>query len=70
MNDLQNQVYDLERDLRMSRACSAELRANLELCVCRLYDIEIITASRACELLGIKAQEFRELFNSDWTEKW
>lgn len=34
----------------------------LQWAVCRLYDVELITASRACELLGCKQQEFRALY--------
>lgn len=42
---------------------SASLEYTLQYAVCRLYDTELITASRACELLGgIKAQEFRQLY--------
>lgn len=38
-------------------------RASLEWAVCRLYDTELITASRACELLGgMKMLDFRELY--------
>lgn len=44
------------------------LRESLRESVCRLYDTELITGSRACELLGgIKAQEFRELYTK-WAE--
>lgn len=36
--------------------------------VCRLYDAELITGSRACELMGgIKAYDFRELY-TEWQE--
>ena len=67
----ENQILALENDLKMSRACSAELRRNLELCVCRLFDFEQITGSRACELLGgIGMKEFHQLYKSDWSEKW
>ncbi len=44
------------------------IRKSLQWAVCRLYDTELITGSRACELLGgIKAQEFRELYTK-WAE--
>lgn len=43
-------------------------RESLIWSVCRLYDTELITGSRACELLdGIKVQEFRELYTK-WQE--
>jgi len=43
-------------------------RESLIWSVCRLYDMELITGSRACELLdGIKVQEFREL-HTKWAE--
>jgi hypothetical protein len=37
-------------------------RKRLEWCVLRLYDTHLITASRACELLDCKQQDFREMY--------
>ena len=46
----------------------ARQRESLIWSVCRLYDTELITGSRACELLdGIKMQDFRELYTK-WQE--
>ncbi len=43
----------------------------LRLCVCRLFDAELITGSRACELLGgIKMQDFYRFYKSDWASEW
>ncbi len=38
------------------------LRESLHWSICRLYDAELITSSRACELLGCKMQDFRSVY--------
>ena len=47
----------------MCAKCECEkLKVNLQWAVLRLYDTELITSSRACELLDCKIQDFREMY--------
>jgi hypothetical protein len=58
--------HEIDKNLTEAEVVTDALR----LCVCKLYDAELITASRACELLGVKMQSFQFFYRSDWRDKW
>ena len=72
MKDVDIEQYNkLCDELRYQDADLCDLKNKLQLCVCRLYDAELITGSRACELLGgIKMQDFIQIYQSGWQKDW
>jgi cobalamin biosynthesis protein CbiG len=71
-NRIVNIVNELHEELNIPKLDIAtilvpilqEERKKLEDCVCRLYDVQLITAEKACELLGMKTQEFQSIYRT------
>jgi hypothetical protein len=63
---LENVEPDIHHEYRTKLAQKyvqgAEVTKKFEWTVLRLYDAELITASRACELLNCKQQDFNSLY--------